>query len=110
VPFDGKGGDVGENKSELIGGDVARKRNGVEAGAADCGVGEQAFEGDAALAPAFGEARVFEDGKHEAVVAGLLDGDGFDGGGDGGRGGERSGGTKRLCDEILDSGTDGNVF
>ena len=44
VPFDGEGGDVGEDESELIGGDVAGKWNGVEAGAADGGVRKQAFE------------------------------------------------------------------
>ena len=110
MPFDGEGGDVGEDETELSGGDVAGKRNGVEAGAADGGVREQTFERDAALAPAFGEAGVFENGKHEAVVAGLFHVDGFDGSGDGGRSRERSGRAKRLCDEIFDGRADGDIF
>ena len=110
MPFDGKGGDVGEDERKLSGGDVTGKRNGVEAGAANGGVGEQSFEGDAALAPAFSEAGVFENGEHEAVVAGLFYVDGFDGGGDCGRGGERSGRAKWLCDKIFDGGADRDIF
>ena len=62
------------------------------------------------MAPAFSEAGVFENGKHEAVVAGLFHAYGFDGGGDGGRGGERSGRAKGLRDEIFDGGADRDIF
>ena len=77
VPFDGKRGDVADDAGELFDGGVAGKRNGVEAGGADGGVAEELVEGEAALVPALGESRVFEDRKHHAGVTGAARADFF---------------------------------
>ena len=52
VPLDGESSHVAKNKVKLLDGDIAGKRHGVEAGAANCGVGKQTFNGDTTLAPA----------------------------------------------------------
>ncbi len=80
VPLEGEGGHVADDQVELLLGDVAGERHGIEAGAADGAVAEKGVDGDVAFAPALGEAGVFEDGEHEAVVADALDVNVADGG------------------------------
>src|SRR5579871_2895681 len=109
LPFDGEGRNVGENHVELFGGDITGKRNGIEAGATDGGIRKQAGESDAAFAPALGQARIFQDWKHQAVVAGLLDGNVTNSGGDSACGGESSRRAEGLINEVFDCGSDGNV-
>src|SRR5260370_3916253 len=87
VPLDGERGYVGEDAVELVEGDVAGERDGVEAGSADGGVGEEVVDVVGGLGPALGEVLVFHDRNHEAGVADLFDGHGFDGGGDDAGGG-----------------------
>ena len=72
VPLDGERGYVGEDAVQLVGGDVAGERDGVEAGAADGGVGEEAVDVVGGLGPALREEFVFHDGDHEAGVADLF--------------------------------------
>src|ERR1700753_3548379 len=91
-PFEGERGHVADDEVELLFGDVAGEWDGVEAGAADGALAEEGVDGDVAFAPALGKAIVFEDGDHEAVVAGALDVDVADGGGESGGGGEGGGG------------------
>src|SRR5450432_2175267 len=110
MPLEGQGGHVANDEVEVLFGNVAGKRDGVQTSAAYGGVAEQGVDGEEAFGPALGEAGVFEDGKHEAGVAGLLDGDGLDGGGDRGGGGEGTGRANRLRGEIFDGGADGDVF
>src|SRR5579871_2130856 len=110
LPLEGEGGHVADDEVELLLGGAAGEGHGVEAGAADGAVGEQAVDGDVAFAPALREAFVFEDGNHEAVVAGALDVNVANGGGDSSGGGERAGGAEGLLREFLKSGADGDVF
>src|SRR5258706_6001299 len=74
VPFDRKGGDVADDAREFFDSGVAGKRNGVEAGGADGGVTEELIEREAALVPALGERRVFEDRKPHAGITGAARG------------------------------------
>ena len=110
LPFEGERGHVADDEIELLFGDIAGQGHGVEAGAADGAVAEKSVDGDVAFAPALGEAVVFEDRNHEAVVAGALDVDVADGGGNGGGGGERAGRAERLLGEFFESGADGDGF
>ncbi len=109
-PFEGKGGHVADDEVELLLGGVAGERHGVEAGAADGAVGEEAVDGDVAFAPALCEAVVFEDRNHEAVVTRALHVNVADGGGDGGGCGKRAGGAEGLLREFFEGGADGDVF
>src|ERR1700723_1631202 len=109
VPFDGERGYVGVDAVHLVGGDIAGKWDGVEAGAADRGVGEDAVDVVGRLGPALGEEFVFHDGDHEAGVADLFDGNGFDGSGDDAGGGERAARAEAGAGEGFDGGTNGDV-
>ena len=103
VPLEGERGDVTQNHVELFDGDIAGERNGIEAGSANGGIGEQAFERDTAFAPALRKARIFQNRQHQAVVAGLLHLNVFDGGGNGCRSGKSSAGTEGLVVLVLRS-------
>src|ERR1700733_4695460 len=109
-PLEGERSHVADDEVELLLGGVAGEWDGVEAGAADGAVAEEAIDGDIAFAPTLGEALVFEDRNHEAVVAGALHVDVANGGGDSGGRGGRAGGAERLLRAIFESGTDGDVF
>jgi len=76
---------------------VARERDGVEAGAADGTVAEQGVEREAAFAPTLREARIFQNGQHQAVVSGLLHLNVANGRGDGGGASERCRERRRAC-------------
>src|SRR5258708_25080593 len=88
VPLEGERGYVGEDAVELVEGDVAGQRDGVEAGSADGGVGAETVDGVGGLGPALGGGLVFHDRDHEAGEADLFDGHCFRGGAVGTRGGE----------------------
>src|SRR5215472_6946352 len=64
-------GDVDQERAVEVGG-VSRQRNGVQAGAADGGIGQQGVHRNASLGPALRKPSVFKDRKHQPVVAGLL--------------------------------------
>src|SRR4029077_18164332 len=90
-------------------GDVTGEGDGVEAGAADGGVGEEVVDVVGRLGPALGEVLVFHDRDHEAGVADLFYGDGFDGGSDDAGCGEGAARSEAGSSEGFDGGPDGDV-
>src|SRR6516165_7680733 len=104
VPFHGERGDIADDADKGVDGDVAGKRNGVEAGAAHRGVAQEGVERDGAGIPALGEDGVFENGEHDAGIAGTAEANFFQRGCNGGDSGEGSAGAEGLFREAFDGG------
>src|ERR1700741_1324669 len=110
VPFDGERGDVANDAGEGVERGVARKRNCVEAVAADGRVAEERVERNRAGVPALGKNRVFKNGQHQAGVTGAPETDFLKSGSDGGGGGESTARAEGLLRKALDGRADGIVL
>src|SRR6266852_4080041 len=110
VPFHRQARHVPDNQRKLLGADVPRQRNGVQARAAHGRVTEQRIDGNESFSPALRQPRIFQDWQHQSGVARLLHFDVLDRRRNRRRRRQRSAHSERVRRQILDGRTDGNVL